>query len=119
MVVTLDPAAWPANTVQDFTARPSIWTMQAPHWLVSQPTWVPVRFRFSRSRWTRRVRSSTSAETALPFTVNLMVDTRDTSPLFYNYSNERLAHRSARCNCNQLSQMAGDGPGHVRVTISY
>src|SRR3954454_14545511 len=82
MVVTFEPAAWPASTVQDFTARPSIWTTQAPHWLVSQPTWVPVRFRFSRSRWTRRVRSSTSAETALPFTVNLMVDTRDTSRCF-------------------------------------
>jgi len=27
------------------------------------------------------------AETALPFTVNLMVDTRDTSRCFYNYSN--------------------------------
>src|SRR3954462_871545 len=82
IVVTLEPAAWPASTVQDLTARPSIWTTQAPHWLVSQPTWVPVRFRFSRSRWTRRVRSSTSAETALPFTVNLMVDTRDTSRCF-------------------------------------
>src|SRR4051794_28948562 len=82
MVVTLEPAAWPASTVQDLTARPSIWTTQAPHWLVSQPTWVPVRLRFSRSRWTRRVRSSTSAETALPFTVNLMVDTRDTSRCF-------------------------------------
>src|SRR5215510_4391044 len=76
MVVTLDPAAWPASTVQDFTALPSIWTTQAPHWLVSQPTWVPVRFRFSRKRWTRRVRSSTLTETALLFTVSLTVDMR-------------------------------------------
>src|SRR4030088_495839 len=75
MVVTFEPAAWPASTVQDFTARPSIWTTQAPHWLVSQPTWVPVRFRWSRRRLTRSVRSSTSAETALPLTVNLTVDT--------------------------------------------
>ena len=45
MVVTLDPSACPTSTVQDLTARPSIWTTQAPHWLVSQPTWVPVRFR--------------------------------------------------------------------------
>ena len=44
MVVTLEPAACPASMVQDFTARPSTWTTQAPHWLVSQPTWVPVRF---------------------------------------------------------------------------
>src|SRR3954465_8826486 len=76
MVVTLDPAAWPANTVQDLTARPSIWTTQAPHWLVSQPTWVPVRLRFSRSRWTRSVLSSTVAETDLPLTVSFTVDTQ-------------------------------------------
>src|ERR1700688_3215234 len=82
MVVTLEPAAWPASTVQDLTALPSIWTTQAPHWLVSQPTWAPVRVRFSRRRWTRSVRSSTSTETALPFTVSLMVDTRDTSRCF-------------------------------------
>src|SRR6516164_140196 len=75
MVVTLEPEACPASTVQDFTARPSIWTTQAPHWLVSQPTCVPVRFRWSRKTWTRSVRSSTSTETALPFTVSLTVDT--------------------------------------------
>src|SRR5882724_2733809 len=74
IVVTLEPAAWPASTVQDLTARPSIWTVQAPHWLVSQPIWVPVRLRFSRSRWTRSVRSSTSAETALPLIVSSILD---------------------------------------------
>src|ERR1700736_1325583 len=75
MVVTLAPSACPTSTVHDLTARPSICTTQAPHWLVSQPTWVPVRFRWSRRRLTRSVRSSTSAATALPFTVNLTVDT--------------------------------------------
>src|ERR1700745_3563040 len=79
MVVTLQSAACPASMVQDFTARPSTWTTQAPHWLVSQPTCVPVRLRFSRRRWTRRVRSSTSTDTALPFTVSLTVDTRRSS----------------------------------------
>ena len=34
------PAA--ARIVHDFTARPSRCTVQAPHWPVSQPTWVPV-----------------------------------------------------------------------------
>ena len=42
IVVTLLPSAWTASIVQDFTAWPSTWTVQAPHWLVSQPTWVPV-----------------------------------------------------------------------------
>src|SRR5579862_4889549 len=82
MVVTLEPAACPASTVQDLTALPSIWTTQAPHWLVSQPTWVPVRFRLSRKRWTRSVRSSTSAETALPFTVSLTVDIASLQGIF-------------------------------------
>src|SRR5438105_8348160 len=36
---------------------------------VSQPTWVPVRRRCSRRNCTRSVRGSTSAVTALPFTV--------------------------------------------------
>ena len=39
---------------------PSTWTVQAPHWLVSQPTWVPVRPRSSRSSWTSSRRGSTS-----------------------------------------------------------
>ena len=31
MVVTLQPSAWTASIVQDFTARPSRWTVHAPH----------------------------------------------------------------------------------------
>src|ERR1700745_4096002 len=58
-----------ASVVQDFTALPSRCTTQAPHCEVSQPTWVPVRRRFSRRNWTRRVRGSTFALTGLPFTI--------------------------------------------------
>ena len=43
MVVTVEPSACTANTVHDLTLRPSMSTVHAPHWLVSQPTWVPVR----------------------------------------------------------------------------
>ena len=57
--------------VQDLIARPSIWTTQAPHWLVSQPTWVPVRRRFSRRNCTSSVRGSMSPVTGFPFTVML------------------------------------------------
>ena len=32
IVVTLDPSAWTARIVQDFTAWPSTWTVHAPHW---------------------------------------------------------------------------------------
>src|ERR1041385_1821849 len=69
MVSTAPPSAWSASVVQDFTAMPLRWTTQAPHCEVSQPTWVPVSRRCSRRNWTRRVRGSTSAVTALPFTV--------------------------------------------------
>jgi hypothetical protein len=42
IVVTLAPSAWTASVVHDFTAMPSISTVQAPHWLVSHPILVPV-----------------------------------------------------------------------------
>src|SRR5450432_4185399 len=69
MVRTSWPSAITASVVQDVTALPSRWTTQAPHCEVSQPTWVPVSRRFSRSNWTRRVRGSILAFTGLPFTI--------------------------------------------------
>src|SRR5215467_2691731 len=69
MVVTFAPSTERVSTVQDFVATPFTWTTQAPHCDVSQPTWVPVRRRFSRRNCTSRVRGSTSPVTALPFTV--------------------------------------------------
>src|SRR5215831_11549757 len=69
MVRTSAPSAVSTRSVHDFTALPSTCTTQAPHWEVSQPTWVPVRRRFSRRNCTSRVRGSTSAVAALPFTV--------------------------------------------------
>ena len=45
MVVTSEPSAWTAKIVHDLALRPSMSTVQAPHWLVSQPTCVPVRLR--------------------------------------------------------------------------
>src|SRR5690242_8515219 len=69
MVLTSWPSAMTASVVQDFTALPSRCTTQAPHCEVSQPTWVPVRRRFSRRNCTSRVRGSTLAVTGLPFTI--------------------------------------------------
>src|SRR3954465_15851202 len=63
------PSAITASVVQDFTALPSTCTTQAPHWEVSQPTWVPVSRRFSRRNWTSSARGSTLALTGLPFTI--------------------------------------------------
>src|SRR5581483_11293504 len=73
MVVTLAPSACTASRVQLLTEAPSTWTTQAPHWLVSQPTWVPVSPKVSRRNWTNSVRGSTSPFTTLPFTVMLTV----------------------------------------------
>src|SRR4249919_3604937 len=74
MVMTSAPSSCHTNTVQALTALPSTWTTQAPHWEVSQPTWVPVSRRSSRRNCTRRVRGSTSPVTALPFTVSATAD---------------------------------------------
>src|SRR6516225_4796503 len=73
IVSTERPSACSASKVQDLTASPSTWTTQAPHWLVSQPTCVPVRPSCSRNNCTKRVRPSTVAETGLPFTVRVTV----------------------------------------------
>ena len=59
-----------ASMVQDLTARPSTWTVQAPHCAVSQPTCVPVSARSSRSHCTSRVSGDTSRLTARPLTVS-------------------------------------------------
>ena len=70
-MVTAVPFACSASIVQDFTDLPSTWTTQAPHWLVSQPTCVPVRPSFSRRSSTSSVRPSTSTEWLLPFTCSV------------------------------------------------
>ena len=72
MVVISAPSACTAKAVHDFTVTPFILTTQAPHWLVSQPILVPVRFRVSRRKCTSRVRGSTSAEWERPFTLTVM-----------------------------------------------
>src|SRR5207248_8934047 len=69
MVVTERPSTCTAKSEHDFTAAPSSRTVQAPHWLVSQPTCVPVRPSASRRKWTRSMRGSTSRVWATPFTL--------------------------------------------------
>src|SRR4029077_14665715 len=60
------PRAWTANTVHDFTARPSMRTVHAPQWVVSHPMWVPVSRSTSRIRWTSSRRGSTSGSCFSP-----------------------------------------------------
>ena len=72
MVVISVPSACTARTVQLFTARPSISTVHAPHWLVSQPMCVPVRSSSSRSTYTSSALGSTSTVRAAPLTFRVM-----------------------------------------------
>ena len=51
--------------------RPSIRTVHAPHELVSQPMFVPVRSSSSRKKCANRVRGSTSAERDAPLIVTV------------------------------------------------
>src|SRR5690242_16297113 len=67
-VVISPPSAIGANNVHDFTVRPFKITVQAPQYVVSHPTCVPVRLRCSRKNSTSSVRGSTSATRASPFT---------------------------------------------------
>src|SRR4051794_34241631 len=60
---------------------PLTWTTQAPHWLVSHPTWVPARPRLPRRKSTSNVRASTSPLAALPLTVMLTETMPSTSQL--------------------------------------
>src|SRR5581483_11145500 len=66
------PSAWTANMVHDFTAAPFMRTVQAPQYVVSQPTCVPVRSRFSRSSSTSKSLGSTLSERTFPLTFTVM-----------------------------------------------
>src|SRR3982074_2131596 len=66
-----EPSACTANIVHDFTARPFINTVQAPQYVVSQPTCVRVRSHASRRNSTSNIRGSTSRAYGLPLTLIL------------------------------------------------
>src|SRR5207253_798429 len=98
MVVTVLPSAWTARTVQDFTALPSRWIVQAPHWDVSQPTFVPVRPRWSRISSASSVRGSTCTSRRTPLISSATVSTGVSfrrSPRRYDFA-AGIASRSAR-----------------------
>src|SRR3954468_8247939 len=73
IVVTVAPSASTASMAQLLTDLPSTHTVQAPHWLVSHPTWVPVRRSCSPSRSTSSVRDSTSTAWLFSLTFSVIV----------------------------------------------
>src|SRR5207247_9569163 len=68
MVVIFLPTARPACIKQDLTAAPSINTVQAPHWPIPHPYFVPVRPIESRSTHNNGVSGSASTEYWTPLT---------------------------------------------------
>src|SRR3981081_1010804 len=73
MVVSAPPSSIGTSMVQLFTASPLNRTVHAPHWLVSHPICVPVRFSVSRSKSATSVAGSTSTVRDRPLSVKLTI----------------------------------------------
>src|SRR5262245_16129498 len=70
MVVTCLPPRSDTCTLHERVGSPLICTVQAPHWAMPHPNFVPVGLRCSRSTQRSGVSGSASTLTALPLTVN-------------------------------------------------
>ncbi len=68
MVVT-GPVTWSAATEQARTARPSTWTVQAPHTPIPHPYLVPVKPRKSRSTHSSGIPAGRSTVRSSPLTL--------------------------------------------------
>src|ERR1043166_7393240 len=69
MVVTFLPAAADSGVTQERTAAPSRCTVQAPHWAMPQPNFVPVMRSESRSTHKRGVSGAAATSRVVPLTV--------------------------------------------------
>src|SRR3990172_6599581 len=69
MVVIARPSTVSTGVTQERAAVPSMCTVQAPHWEIPQPYFVPVRPRLSLRTQRRGVEGSTSTSCRLPLTV--------------------------------------------------
>src|SRR3954451_4443277 len=58
---------------QERVAAPSIWTVQAPHWAMPQPYFVPVMPSCSRITHSSGVAGSTSTVWTVPLTLSLAI----------------------------------------------
>ncbi len=112
MVVTARPSAWTASMVQDLTLLPSTRTTQAPHWLVSHPTCVPVSRNCSRRNCTSRVLGSTSSATHRPFTV---IDTVTMARGLQNRMSTDDAHQNTAVG-RPVKPLFQIGPGSTATT---
>ena len=102
MVVMLAPSACTASVVHDLADTPSTRTVHAPHWLVSQPIFVPVRLVTSRMKWTSSSRGSTSCSQSRPLTVMLTWTFTPHLPRDRNYIVRRWMRATAESIRNLL-----------------
>src|SRR4051812_17017324 len=116
MVVTAAPSASTASMAQLFTDLPSTQTVQAPHWLVSQPTWVPVSRRCSRSNSTSNVRGSTSTTCFFSLTWSEIVVM--TPPSGWPTAGCLLTGRHGNAGGSGVQGEAGPGQDEARVPDS-
>src|SRR5688572_19424050 len=68
MVVIAALAACETGKEQERTARPRRCTVQAPHWAIPQPNFVPFKLRTSLMTHKRGVSAGTSTVVVFPFT---------------------------------------------------
>src|ERR1700724_3123857 len=73
MVVIVAPATAPRAVMQERVARPSTWTVQAPHSPIPQPNLVPLRPISSRIAQSSGVSSGLRSETARPLRLNVIM----------------------------------------------
>ncbi len=73
MVVILAVASAAMGVEQERIGWPSASTVQAPHWAMPQPYFVPVRPSSSRSTHSSGVSGAAVTCTALPFTSSVVV----------------------------------------------
>ena len=110
MVVTFAPSACSRQHRAGLHRVPSTCTTQAPHWLVSQPTWVPVRPQLLAQELTSSVRASTSAVLALPFTVSVTCGIPHLPQKNVQPRGRRAAHRAERSPRPRLPSSAAAHP---------
>src|SRR6202035_482761 len=81
MVVTARSRTAPTGSMQDRTGLPSICTVQAPHWAMPQPNFVPVMPRMSRRPQSRGMSGGASNDFGSPLIVRV-VAIRTSNPAF-------------------------------------
>src|SRR5438093_12655329 len=73
MLTTSRPGSAAAGVTHARTARPSTWTVHAPHWATPHPYFVPVRVSSSRSTHSSGTSLSTSTVWLAPLIVNVTI----------------------------------------------